>query len=185
MTKDLPQNIELENILIQLQELHCDSKIGKSRHFIAADRKVLYNKLVGLTIILINVLIGSTLITTIKDDSLKSTFISIAAFIAASFAAIQTFFNYSKDIENHRKIGNLYLEIVRDSDNIISKYKDKFIDKDSCQKEYERLLEKYKNINKEEEICPNSNRDYRKAYKKNKDAKDRIRKLKKEVLYSV
>lgn len=178
-------NDNVDNLLVQIQELQCDSKIGKSRHFIAADRKSLYNKIMGLVVVLINVLIGSTLIKLINSDSITTVVTSSLAFIAASLAAMQTFFNFFKDIENHRKIGNMYLEIARDSDNLISKYKDKFIDKNQCQNEYENLLKNYKKANKEEEICPNSNRDYKKSYIRNKKAKERIRILKESIIYRI
>ncbi|MBW8326318.1 MAG: SLATT domain-containing protein [Prolixibacteraceae bacterium] len=173
------------NLLVQIQELQCDSKIGKSRHFIAADRKSKNSKVVGLVVVLINVLIGSTFIKLIINNNYTTIFTSMLAFIAASLAAMQTFFNYSKDIENHRKIGNMYLEIARDADNLISKFNDKFIDKESCQNVFERLLAEYKKVNKEEEICPNSNKDYKKAYKKNKPSKDRIKSLKESINYRI
>ncbi|MDP3558336.1 MAG: SLATT domain-containing protein [Bacteroidota bacterium] len=174
-----------KNLLIQIQELHCDSKIGKDRHFIAADKKGTYGKKIGLTVVIINVLIGSMLINLIKEEELKKIILSVFSLLAASLAAIQTFFNYAKDVENHRKIGNLYLEIARDADNLLSRFKDNYIDKENCQKDYDKLLMRYKLINKEEEVCPNSKRDYKRAYAKNKKNKERIRQLKEENNYQL
>ncbi|MBN1988173.1 MAG: SLATT domain-containing protein [Bacteroidales bacterium] len=171
------------NLIVQIQEIHCDSKIGKSRHFIAADRKAKYHKRLGISIILISVFVGSTIISQFEDKEIQKLIMSILGFLAACLAAMQTFFNYSKDIENHRKTGNLYLEIARDCDNLISKFKDGFITKNECQIEFEKILKNYKIANKEEEICPNSDKDYKKAYKRNKENKERVRKLKNDSLY--
>jgi len=171
------------NLIVQLREIHCDSKIGKSRHFIAADRKAKYHKRIGLAVIVISVFIGSTVIKLITNDALRDLTLAISGFLAASLAAMQTFFNYSKEIENHRKTGNLYLEITRDCDNIISKYNDGFIVKEQCQHEFEKVLERYKKTNKEEEVCPNSDSDYQKAYKRNKKTKESLRELKNKTIY--
>jgi hypothetical protein len=180
-------NMNLVHLQIQLQELHCDSKIGKDRHFIAANRKNNYNKKIGLTVVLINVLIGSSVLTLLEYDDfgkkIKEIFVSLLSFAAASFAAMQTFFNYSKDIENHRKIGNQYLEVARDADDLLSKFKDKNIEPNECLQQYEELVKKYKNINREGESCPNSTSDYKAAYEKNKTNKERIRKIKTDHNY--
>lgn len=172
------------NLLVQLQEIQCDSKIGKSRHFIAADRKAKYHKRLGFVVIIIGVCIGSSVTKLVQDVELQKTILTLLGFLAACLSAIQTFFNFSKEIENHRKTGNLYLEIARDCDNIISKFKDGFIDSIECQKQFDEILERYKNANKEEEVCPNSDRDYKKAYKRNKASKERLRTLKNQSIYA-
>lgn len=172
------------NLLIQIQEIQCDSKIGKSRHFIAADRKERYSKTIGVSVMIIGVFIGSTVIKFLGSQDTQKVILSIVGFLSASLAGVQTFFNFSKAIENHRKTGNLYLDIARDADNLLSKFKDTFINKEECQVQFDELLSRYKQTTKEEEICPNSDRDYEKAYKKNKVIKDRLKALKEETLYA-
>lgn len=176
------------HLQIQLQELHCDSKIGKDRHFTAANRKNNYSRRIGLTVVLINVLIGSSVwaifdLYTVK--TIKEILVSLLSFVAASFAAMQTFFNYSKDVDNHRKIGNLYLDIARDADDLLFKLKDQSIESAECLTQYEILVKKYKGINREGESCPNSTSDYKIAYEKNKASKEKIRILKMKYNYEV
>jgi len=171
------------HLLVQIQEIQCDSKIGKSRHFIAADRKEKYSKRLGIAVILIGVFIGSTFIKFMGDKEVQNILLASLGFLSASLAAIQTFFNFSKDVENHRKIGNFYLDIARDCDNLLSKYKDHFLGKDECQEKFDGILARYKTANKEEEVCPNSDRDFKKAYQKNKENKERLRSLKNETIY--
>lgn len=175
---------EPKNLLVQIQEIQCDSKIGKSRHFIAADRKEKSTKRLGIALIILGVFIGSTIIKFLGNEETQKIILALSGFLSASLAAFQTFFNFSKDVENHRKIGNLYLDIARDCDNLLSKFRDKFIDKNECQNQFEKLLERYKKANKEEEICPNSDRDYNKAYKRNKKNKERLRELKNTTIYA-
>lgn len=179
-----------KNLLIQIQEIHSDSKIGKDRHFNAGERKGSYGKKLGLSVIIINVLIGSSLISNLQkylkiEVESQELIISFFALLAAGLAAIQTFFDYAKEVENHRKIGNLYLEITKDSDNLLAKFNDGYIDKDECQKKYEKLVIRYKEINIQEEICVTSNADYKFAFSKNKKAKERIRQLKEKYNYSI
>lgn len=176
---------EPKNLLVQIQEIQCDSKIGKSRHFIAADRKEKLSKRLGIAIIVIGIFIGSTtLIKFLGNEDTQKVILAISGFLSASLAAFQTFFNFSKDVENHRKTGNLYLDIARDCDNLLSKFRDEFINRKECQNQFEKLLDRYKKANKEEEICPNSDRDYNKAYKKNKKNKERLRRLKDVTIYA-
>lgn len=174
------------HLQIQLQELHCDSKIGKDRHFNAAIRKNSYNKRIGITVVLINVLIGSSILSLFEEtkiqngELMKKVLVGLLSFAAASLAAMQTFFNYSRDIENHRKIGNQYLDIARDSDDLLSKLKGHSIESDDCLIQYNKLVKRYKEVNKEGEICPSSPKDYEFAKAKNKSMKKHIKALKKE-----
>ncbi|PWJ40998.1 SLATT domain-containing protein [Sediminitomix flava] len=170
----------MKNTLLDLQLLQCDAKISKDKHFTAAERKSSYNKKLGVSVILINVLIGSTLIEYFPEGFGKQLFISAISFFAASFAAIQTFFNFSKDVENHRKIGNGYLEVVREIDRLIASFYDGLTSEKSIQNSHDKLIQKYFKINKEAEVCPNAPSDYQKAFKKNKDTKESLIKLKEQ-----
>ncbi|MEH0156691.1 SLATT domain-containing protein [Limibacter armeniacum] len=168
------------NLEILLKELQCDSRLNKDMHFNAAQRKHNSNKYMGITIVLINVIIGSSLIELLREEAFRKGLVSVISFVAAAIAAIQTFFNFSKDIENHRKIGNLYIEIAREADNLLSKLLDNYISEKEGRNGYDALLKKYHAVNKEGEAALPSKSDYQAAYKKNKEDKEAIRKLKYE-----
>lgn len=119
---------------------------------------------------IIGVFIGSNVIKFLGSQDTQKVVLSIVGFLSASLAGIQTFFNFSKAIENHRKTGNFYT--IRDSNNLLSEFKENFINKEECQVQFEERLSRYKQTNKEEETYPNSDRDYKKASKKNKAIKD-------------
>jgi hypothetical protein len=116
-------------LLFQLRELACDAKIGKDRHFIAADRKQDIGKRVGLWVVIINVSIGSTFFSSFKSLLDPQVITSAFSFLAAALAGIGTYFNFSKDVENHRKVGNLYLSISRRTNDLLASYRDGFVDR--------------------------------------------------------
>ncbi|GAA4823841.1 SLATT domain-containing protein [Algivirga pacifica] len=166
------------NLEILIKELQCDARLNKDMHFHAAERKNSANKYMGITVVLINVIIGSSLIELMREDIFRKALVSVISFVAAAMAAIQTFFNYSKDIENHRKIGNMYLELAREADNLLGKLFDDFISEKEARNGYDALLKKYHSINKEGEMALPSKKDFEQAFAKNKDAKDAVRKMK-------
>jgi hypothetical protein len=170
------------NLVFQLRELACDAKIGKDRHFIAADRKAKINKYMGVAVVILNVAIGSTVFNLVKNHTDPQIITSAVSFLAAALAGVGTYFNFSKDVDNHRRIGNLYLNVSRKSADLLAKFKDRYIDRDNLLNEYENLHDIYKNANEEGESCPNSVNDYQKALKRNKRTKDDLNTLKSELL---
>lgn len=49
--------------LAAIEELRVDSKIGKSKHFAASDRKLLWHRLCGVPVILANLFVGIVLVS--------------------------------------------------------------------------------------------------------------------------
>src|SRR5436305_15086997 len=91
-----------DDIYAEMQRLSRDSQRVKSAHFIAAQRKSRNSKIIGVSVVVLNVSIGSGLIEeAIRDQSKVTTVIKALAFLAAALARIQTFFNFQKEFECH------------------------------------------------------------------------------------
>src|SRR5690606_39394766 len=92
------------------------SKRGRSKHFSASDRQKKYHNLCRIPAICVNVCIGTVLIAFLTSEYNYTILSSVAAclsFLRAVLGAVPTFFNFSKNSEGHRSIGNRYLEVSR------------------------------------------------------------------------
>ncbi|MUG92804.1 SLATT domain-containing protein [Scytonema sp. UIC 10036] len=167
MTSETPKTLD---ILCKLSE---NTRLNKRQHFCAAERKNFYNDIFGSTAVVINIILGSVLFVTISDTlPNEAKWLSgFMAIIAGTCAGIQTFFNFQKAAEGHRKIANRYLEIQRESEIILANYEDGLIKLDTLQEEIRTLNEKYHKINEDAQDFPTTNRDYKKAKNRMKNMK--------------
>ena len=157
---------KVDGALIILEELRLDSKIGKSKHFSASDRQKKYHNLIGIPAICFNIFIGTVLIAFLTSEY-NNTILSIVAaclsFLSAVLGAVQTFFNFSKNSEGHRSIGNRYLEVSRNCKMLIMKHEDKPFTSEDLWGEVINLQKVYLLINQEAEAFPTSEKDLKKA----------------------
>jgi len=153
------------NILLLSYELSRNSYIGKYKHFIAARRFKNYYNFLGILTTIISIFLGSLFFLTIsKDLPAYSKWIgALLALLAAVSSGIQTFFNFNKTFEAHRKIANKYLKIAVDIQLIIATYEDKLIDSEELQSKYTKLKESYDQINIEAESFLTSKKDFSRA----------------------
>jgi len=154
----------MENVVTQLTKIRADSIYGKKKHFNASDRKNRYNKIVGILLIILNIISGSVLlyVVTEKDNSINLIPL-ILSLIAAFLSSFQTFFNFSKQVEGHRSIGNSYLSIMKKCEMLISLYNDKIIEKENLATKALELLDEVNQVNKDAESFPTSGKDYKLA----------------------
>ena len=89
--------------------------------------------------------------------------IKFLAIIAASFAGVQTLFNFQKDVEIHLNAGETYTNINRKSRILLAEYKDNTKDTGEIIKEFKELTEAYLQANKDNKSCIPSDREYDKA----------------------
>ena len=179
--------------LAAIEELRVDSKIGKSKHFAASDRKLLWHRLCGVPVILANLFVGIVLVSiqgtngtptfaapqeqvapvTKKEEAVKAepllaseglSLLSIfLAFGAASLSGVQTFFNFHKASEGHRAIGNRYVHVSRQCKSLQQNHRDIPFTAENIWIEYSNLYDEYHQINTEAESFPTSPSDLKKA----------------------
>ncbi|MCX4152651.1 MULTISPECIES: SLATT domain-containing protein [Paraburkholderia] len=144
----------VDGALAAIEELRIDSKLGKSKHFNASERKLRYHWLFGVPVIVANLLVGVVLVgfqkmsadprQAIDGAALASSAIAakaplaasyiggswitvasiLLAFGAALFSAIQTLFNFHKSSEGHRSIGNRYVHVSRQCKELQQRHRD-------------------------------------------------------------
>ncbi len=108
-----------------IDELRIDAKLGKGKHFNASRRKISFHNWIGIPVIVINVLIGTVIVSLLSDENKNLAILSaILAFLAASLSALQTFFNFHKSAEGHSSVGNRYLKISRNCKKLLRKHQD-------------------------------------------------------------
>jgi hypothetical protein len=149
-----------------IDELRNDARIGKNKHFNASRRKIGKHNWLGIPVVLINVALGTIIVSLLSDGNEKSAVVivsTIFAYIAASLSALQTFFNYHKAAEGHSSIGNRYLKISRECKALLRKHQDIPYVPEELWKEVKKIQDEYLDINTEAEAFPTSDKDLLKA----------------------
>lgn len=156
-----------------LEQLRKNSRINKHQHFHAADRNQFYNNIFGTIAVVINVLLSSLLFVTITENlpDIAKWVSAFMAVVAAGCGAVQTFFNFQKVFEGHRKAANSYLEIQRECERILAMFADNMISSELLAKEIEIINKSYIKANNDAEVFPVGDGDHRKAmgYEMNKN----------------
>jgi hypothetical protein len=139
---------ETENLV---DELIRNSSISRYRHFYEATRHSSFNSWIGVPVVVINIALGSTFFALIDRDVPEIAKLSAAglALIAALLSGIQTFFNFSKMFEGHRKLGNRYLEIVRELEKISAYRRDNVISSEDFHERFDSLHKRYLELNED------------------------------------
>lgn len=132
-------------------ELIRNSSISRYRHFYEATRHSSFNSWIGVPVVLINIALGSTFFALIDKDVPEVAKWAAAglALVAALLSGIQTFFNFSKMFEGHRKLGNRYLEIVRELEKLLAYQRDNVISSEDFHERFDLLHKRYLELNED------------------------------------
>lgn len=151
----------------RLKKLKVDCIYGKKKHFNAADRKQKYHIWLGISLIVINVVMGATLFITLfeKMGEWGKYAPLILAFVAALLSAFQTFFNYGKKVEEHRRVANDYLAIMKKCERLEGYIDDGLLTDKELAARMEELGDLAESVNKSAESLSTSQKDYLKAAK--------------------
>ena len=155
---------DTDDIYLAMRKLMQDSQIVRSAHFIAAERKSRRATFFGVMVILINLLITSGIIDIVfKDQPRIEAAVKILSFVAAAFAAIQTFLNYQKEIECHRKSGGVYSSIYHRIRLVMAEYQEQPANRPGLIDSFKALSEEYLRANEEATACVPTDGDYDKS----------------------
>ena len=157
-----------------LNQLRRNSRINKHQHFCAGERNHFYNGVFGSVAIVINVFLGSLLFVTVTETlpEIARWISAFLAMLAAACGGIQTFFNFQKVFEGHRKIANRYLDIQRECERVIALFTDNLIDTERLANEVDVISKEYGRVNTDAEVFPTGDRDFRKAIACENDKSD-------------
>jgi len=164
--------METNNLLTVIEKLKDNSHLGKHKHFFAADRKKWFDLFFGLSIMIINLCIAVIHLFFLgrEMDYFVVYFISGISIFAVFLAGMELRYNFAKAFEAHRRIGNKYLVIARESEKYIADFKDGQISKNELSTSIiPELNKKYNEINVDAESFPTRKKDYRRALKIQKE----------------
>lgn len=155
----------MENLKIQIRRAKVDCVFGKKKHFNAADRQQQCHYWLGVPLVLINIITGTTLFIVLTEDAnnwVKYVPVTFA-FIAAVLSGLQTYFNFSKKVEGHRRCGNDYLAAMKRCKRLEALIEDNIVDAQQATTLFEDISQEIDRINKAAESFPTSKSDYEKA----------------------
>ena len=155
----------MNNTTERLRRIKVDALYGKKKHFNAADRNEKNHDKIGIPLFIINIVTGSILFYVITDGATNwIKYVPLAlAVISAILSGFQTFFNFQKRVEGHRRIGNKYLSIMKKCDRLQGYIADKVITNEELISKIENLANEIDSINNEAEIYPTNSSDYKQA----------------------
>jgi hypothetical protein len=153
-----------DEIYTAMEKLGGDAQRVRSAHFIAAQRKSRKSKIIGVSVILLNLMITSGLIeVTITNQTKITIAIKLLSFLAASLAGIQTFFNFQKEIDCHMNSGDVYSSISRRTSVVMAEYHEKPANRDALITDFKSLEAEYLKANDDSKACVPTDGDFDKA----------------------
>ncbi|WP_413662971.1 SLATT domain-containing protein [Microbulbifer sp. EKSA008] len=155
----------IPNTVEVLEKLRWNAHLCKHSHFRASMKGRNLHVLCGVPIVVVNLFLGSLFFSLINAELPDWTKWSGAALalLAALLGGVQTFFNFKKNYEGHRQVGNEYLAIARECERLIALYFDDILDLEHLSKKISELNTRYSEINQRAEEFIVSDKVYRQA----------------------
>ena len=153
---------KIDNIILRIKECRADCNYGKGKHTKAADRKNKYNHLIGVPSIAISLIIGTSILVTIKTDfpQCGKWIGAMAAYLVAVLSGVQTYFGFPSVVEGHRQSACKFRNLGKRCSNIIACYEVGSIsDEELCQV-LNDITEEYAEIATYAEAYPTNKKDY-------------------------
>ena len=156
----------MEQILLAIQKIKIDAAYGKKKHFNAADRKEKYHHNIGITLIVINVVAVSALfyIVTSIGDKCATFIVLFLNLFAVVLSWLQTYFNFQKVVQGHRRIGNKYLSAMKKCVRLQAYLIDNVMKHEDVMQSVNELAEQVDQCNQEAEEYPTNGVDYKQAH---------------------
>jgi len=153
-----------DEIYLSMLRLLRDSQRVRSAHFIAAQRKNKKAKIIGVSVVVLNLLITSGLVEpVIRDQNGITIAIKLLSFLAAALAGIQTIFNFQKEIECHTNAGDVYANLNHRISQVMAEYQEKPENHEALFTTFKALDDEYLKANADSKLCVPSDKDYDKA----------------------
>lgn len=157
-----------------LKEIYVDALYEKKKHYNAVGRKQGYHRRLGVTVIIINILLASTLMGLLKDcnPSVWKSLAALSALVAACASGLQTYFNFQKDAQKHRDIADQFLALTKQCKRVQAYFRDETLSAEELRVRVEELARAYDATIKDAASLPTSEHDYRKAQAGIKDGEE-------------
>ncbi len=155
----------METTFEKLKRIKVDCLYGKKKHFNAADRNEQKHYSLGIPLTIVNILTGTVLFYVLTEHStgIIKYIPILLAFIASFLSGFQTYFNFNKNAEGHRRLGNRYLASMKRIDRLQGYIVDKLVSSAEIILNLEKVAQEVDEINKDAEQFPTTNKDFNKA----------------------
>lgn len=153
---------ELKDLYKEMRSLYHTARVVRTAHFLAAQGDQRMQRILGTSVIVLNIMILSPLFDLIAPNYYV-VIIKFLAIFAASFAALQTLFGFQKDSESHLSAGDAYGSICRKLQILLAEYKDGTKAAWQTLYEFKALNAEYLQANKDFKNIIPSEREYAKA----------------------
>lgn len=104
---------KLASLLREFERIEINSSVCKFAHFGSSNSKESLTISLGIPVVIINVMIGSTFIRSLGHYS--ETVISLLSLLAAILAGVQTYLSFQKRSMLHIGVGNMYSDVEREA----------------------------------------------------------------------
>lgn len=153
----------MENTIDELNKFRIDCMYGKKKHYNARDRYAGYHKKMGISIVILTAIMGTSVFYSLSKSELLLVQIVVVVFtvVIAVLTALQTYLNFEKTALRHNVIADRYLWLMKEAQRLLAYHRDGSKSIEDVQKELERLSQEVKEIQKDEPET--SQRDYQKA----------------------
>ena len=158
-SEQIPHTLQL------LDKLRRNAHLNKHSHFCASRLGQRRHVVFGLPAVIINLAIGSVFFAQMSSQlpAWSQGLGAMLALLAALLGGVQTFFNFRKNYEGHREMGNEYLAVARECERLISLYFDKLMNLEQLSAQINTLNSRYATITQRAESYIVTNKVYRKA----------------------
>lgn len=177
----------IPNTVEVLEKLRWNAHLCKHSHFRASMKGRNLHVLCGVPIVVINLFLGSlffSLINTELPDWTKWAGAALAL-LTALLGGVQTFFNFKKNYEGHREVGNEYLAVARECERLIALYFDGILDLAHLSDKIAELNSRYSDVNQRAEEYIVADKVYREALQVQNQKAEREPSLVEQVRASV
>jgi len=156
---------ENQFMIERIKQLKVDALYGKKKHYNAADRKQSYHMWIGIPLTVTNILLGSYIFAmiTLKWPDESNWLVGVLALIAAILATFQTFFNFERQVEQHRSIATRYLAVAKGCSRLIAYHRDGQMEASGLRDQFEEYAKDYDQIASDSERSPTNRADYESA----------------------
>lgn len=158
---------EEEKVLItQIKKIRVNAWFGKKKHYNAADGKDCVHLWFGVPAMILNVIVGSLLVGLLSENANTTAqtkwWGAVLVLLAAVLTAVQTFFNFQKQADGHRRIASRYLILANECTGLIALCESGNAPTNLVER-MELLTQRYNEITLDSDGFPTSEADYKKA----------------------
>lgn len=160
MTASHPSLTGASQVETEFLDLLKDAKIGKRKHFQAAQRKQSWHGRLGFGAVVLATGAGIASAVSLDLEGVGVRILAmLLAFAAAVLIGFQTLLRLEKLIEGHRSIANGYLELHRDGKADFARFRDGRMSIEELDALFAEYRAAYHKLNRESEAFATSGRD--------------------------